>query len=112
MSEGVSDDYVQSVEIDVVGVPPKPVIVPGPPGTVGSTITADGSESYSPEELPLTFMWSLVTQPNSTAALSSTTMPTTSFIADVAGTYTLQLLVFDGELKSDPAAMAVIQVDP
>jgi hypothetical protein len=113
ISEGVSDDLSHRFEIDVAGAPPVAIIGLGPPGTAGSTITADANQSYSPESLPITFTWRLAMRPSgSVAVLTSTNETTTSFVGDVAGAYALELTAFDGELASDPPTTAMIHVDP
>jgi hypothetical protein len=64
---------------------------------VGAVVQLDGSASNDPDgDLPLTFTWTLTTQPDgSAAALSSATSPQPVLALDVPGIYSLQLEVDD-----------------
>ncbi|MDR4460541.1 MAG: PKD domain-containing protein [Nitrospirales bacterium] len=76
--------------------------------TVGATVQLDGSGSSDPESQPLSYQWSLVSRPvGSTATLGNPTSVTPTFVADVVGTYVVQLIVDDG-LASSPLDTATI----
>lgn len=79
---------------------------------VGDVIVLDGSGSSDPDGDSLTYQWSLVSAPGgSTAELSDTSLINPSFIADVAGTYALQLVVNDGQGDSLPdGVLAVVKI--
>ena len=70
---------------------------------VGSTVQLDGSASSDAEGDAITYAWEIVTAPEeSSAALDDATVVRPSFIADEPGEYTVQLVVSDGELSSEP----------
>ena len=62
----------------------------------GSLITLNGSGSSDANGDPLTYSWSLTTPPGSAAVLVGATSVSPTFIVDLAGTYTAQLIVNDG----------------
>jgi hypothetical protein len=75
--------------------------------SLGSTVTLNGSGT-DPQSLPLTYQWSIINKPaGSNATLSSATIATPTFVADVAGTYIAQLIVSNGALNSQPATVTI-----
>jgi hypothetical protein len=64
----------------------------------------DGRDSFDPDGNPLTYAWSFVLPlpAGSGATLSNPTAVQPTFTADVAGTYTVQLIVNDGQVSSEP----------
>ncbi len=68
----------------------------------------NGSGSTDPDGDPLTFRWTLVTKPaGSTATLTGPTTVTPTFVPDVAGTYSVQLIVNDGKVDSAPTTVTI-----
>ncbi len=87
-----------------------PVANAGPNQTVamGTTVQLNGSQSSDVDGDPLRYSWSFVSLPPiSLAALSSSRNVTTTFVADVAGTYIVQLVVNDGTFNSQPSTVSV-----
>ena len=87
-----------------------PIANTGPDQTVraGSTVQLDGSLSYDPDGSALFYFWSITTKPqdsNATLSDPSAAMPT--FVADVVGTYVVQLIVGDGLLVSAPDTVMI-----
>jgi hypothetical protein len=77
-------------------------------GRIGETITLDGSKSSDADNDTLGFSWSLTSKPTgSTAVLSDPTAVNPSLAADLAGTYVVQLMVYDGHTDSMPDSCLV-----
>jgi hypothetical protein len=75
---------------------------------VGNTVTLDGSGSSDADHDPLHFSWSIVSRPEGSAAtLDSAGAGTPSFVADLAGTYVVQLIVNDGTVDSNPDSCTI-----
>jgi len=88
-----------------------PIANPGPDQViiqVGTTVQLDGSHSYDPDGDTITYLWTITTKPqNSLATLASATTATTSFVADVDGTYVITLVVSDPWVPSLPKTVTV-----
>ena len=95
-----------------------PVSVPGPNQAValGATVHLDGSQSYDPKGAAISYLWTLSKLPTgSKAVLSSRSAYNPTFVADVKGTYTLQLIVSNAHQDSAPVYLkvgAAVQVPP
>jgi hypothetical protein len=80
-----------------------PVADAGPDQNVstGSLVTLDGSGSSDADGNTITYSWSFSSKPaGSNATLSDSTIVNPTFMADVAGTYLLSLVVNDGTADS------------
>ena len=74
----------------------------------GAIVTLDGSNSSAANGEPLTYSWTLTSKPaGSAASLSSAAIAKPSFTADVAGSYTFNLIVSDGRANSSAATVTV-----
>ncbi|GAA0209104.1 hypothetical protein GCM10009123_15700 [Kangiella japonica] len=75
----------------------------------GASVTLDGSASLDVDGDPINYEWAIISAPaTSSASLDSTTSVDPSFTADVEGTYTIQLIVNDGSVKSNADTVVVI----
>ncbi len=85
-----------------------------PRGT--ALVPLDGSNSSDPDGNPLTYQWSFVQIPSgSMSALSDAATVTPSFVADLVGTYDVQLVVDDGhpaKIASDPDTVRITVTPP
>lgn len=70
---------------------------------IGSTVQFDGTQSWDPEGVPITYSWTIISQPEgSAAALSDDSSANPTFLADVHGRYEIELVVSDGSASSTP----------
>lgn len=77
---------------------------------VGETATLNGCSSSTTLSDPLTYAWSITSKPDaSNTQLVNTTSVNPSFVADVTGTYRVQLVVSSGAVSSQ-RAIAEIEV--
>jgi len=75
---------------------------------INDTVQLDGSGSGDADGDSLTFAWSFASRPiGSKTALSDTNVEQPSFVVDVTGTYTLQLIVNDGSVNSTPDTVTI-----
>jgi hypothetical protein len=113
VSDGRLGSLPATVVITVSAANRKPVAIAEAIPTqtaVGSSVVLKGSASSDPDGDPLTWSWSIALRPaGSNASIVSPTAPETSFVPDVPGTYTIQLIVRDGKVDSVPA-LVVVQV--
>jgi RHS repeat-associated protein len=108
VNDGTVDSTPSQLTISDKNSPP--VANPGPSQTVsvGSTVQLDGSHSTDVDGDPLTYSWSILNAPTgSTATLSSSTAVQPTFTADLVGSYTVQLIVNDGTVNSQPATTTI-----
>jgi VCBS repeat-containing protein len=75
---------------------------------INQLVSLNGAQSSDPEGAPLTFQWSIVSQPaGSNIALNGATTATSSFTPLVAGQYIFQLIVNDGQFASTPSTVVI-----
>jgi hypothetical protein len=91
-----------------------PVAVAGPAlrVAVGDVVGLDGTASRSADpQKPIGYRWRLLGEPaGSNATLAGAATPWPTLQPDVPGSYTLQLVVDDGILKSRPATTTITAV--
>jgi hypothetical protein len=113
----VNDGHLDSVPdlVTVTTLNSRPVADAGPDqdGLIGTPVQLNGSGSHDVDGSPLTYFWSFLAVPaGSTISLSNDTVVTPTFTPDVGGTYVAQLIVSDGQLKSEPDTVVVSVPDP
>src|ERR1039458_7009065 len=97
-----------NVTISTMSSPPVANAGPNQTVTVGATVMLNGTGSSDVDGKPLTYMWTMVTRPaGSMSALSGSTTVSPTFIADVPGTYSVQLIVNDGTANSSPSLVTI-----
>jgi hypothetical protein len=108
VNDGVTNSAASTVTISTSQILP-PTANAGSNETVElhSVVVLQGSGT-DPQNLPLTFQWSIVSAPTgSTATLSNSATPNPSFSPDVKGVYVVQLIVNNGLLNSFPATVSI-----
>ncbi len=108
----VNDGFVDSAPSTVTittGTIQAPTANAGPNQTVQQhTVVQLNGSGTDPQGLQLTYLWALLSKPTgSTAVLSSTTIMSPSFSADLPGTYVAQLIVNNGQLNSAPSTVTI-----
>ncbi|MEI9476509.1 MAG: Ig-like domain-containing protein [Deltaproteobacteria bacterium] len=104
---------VATVSITVDPVNDPPVANGGTDQNVitGQLVTLNGSESYDPDGMMITFLWSFEEVPRKShvtdSSLSDITSAKPQFTPDLRGRYRLQLVVNDGVLNSDPDEVVI-----
>ncbi len=107
VSNGTASDNATAV-ISTVSTPPVANAGPNQTVNLGSTVTLDGSKSSDTDGNPLTYSWSLISIPATSAAtLSNSRSVNPTFVADVPGSYIAQLVVNDGNSNSQPSTVMV-----
>ena len=75
---------------------------------VGDTVTLDGTTSQDAEGDALTYQWRMVSAPSiSWPAIQNGITARPAFLADAAGAYTVELVVSDGDLESEPDTVTI-----
>jgi len=108
VNDGKADSLPDTVFISTQNS--KPVANAGPDQTVplGGQVFLDGSASHDVDGDSVTYNWQLMSQPQSSAAvLQNATTSQPSFVADKAGSYTIELIVNDGLADSNPDQVVI-----
>ncbi|MCC7684699.1 PKD domain-containing protein [Janthinobacterium sp. FW305-128] len=101
-------DAIKQIIADIAAVPPVAQAGPLQSVVTGTVVTLDGSASSADAGRTLSYAWTLQSRPaGSTASLSSPTSVRPTFTADVAGTYVASIIVNDGKVSSNAAAVSI-----
>ena len=97
--------------VTITTINSRPVADAGPDQLVvlGQTVPLDGSKSHDVDGDQLTFRWSLLSQPPGVVpvTLSDPTAVHPTFVANLPGTYVVQLIVHDGAEESLPDTVVI-----
>lgn len=109
VNQGMARSVPDLVRVRVPSATPDPTAVAGPDQSVGAGahVSLDGSASWDPESLPLSYRWTQTSGPP--VVLSDPTAINPSFTAPVgpASTLTFSLVVSNGAQASAPASVRV-----
>ena len=101
VNDGTVNSIADTVSISTNNSPPVANAGPDQAALVTDTVTLNGSGSSDVDGDALTYSWSFTSVPASSGAtLSDATAVNPSFIIDLPGTYTAQLIVNDGSVNS------------
>lgn len=113
VDDGGQASLPDTVNITVEGAGELPVANAGSGQTVevGDTVRLDGSGSYDPGGESLGYAWSFRILPSgSSASMSNPASVSPSFVADLEGTYEVNLVVSDSTSSSEPDTTVIIAV--
>jgi RHS repeat-associated protein len=111
VSDGRITSAAAPVTLTVQAVNDPPTADAGPDRAVwvGEWVTLDGHLSNDTDGDPLTYVWTMTSQPaGSSAALTNSMSVNAAFMPDKAGPYQVQLRVHDGLFQSDPAFVEIV----
>lgn len=101
----------RSVKVSTVNSKPVAYAGAGQSVAVGATVQLDGTASSDVDGDPLSYVWTYVSVPAGSNALSagigSFRSARAFFVADVAGTFIVQLVVNDGKTDSDSSTVVI-----
>jgi hypothetical protein len=110
VNDGIVDSEPATVTITAETGNSQPMANAGPDQNVatGTEVTLDGTGSQDADGDPLNYNWTIVSMPSgSTAELSDPTADQPTFVADMDGTYVIELVVNDGTVDSEPVMVTV-----
>ncbi len=115
VNDGTDDSEADTVMVMVGGENTAPVANAGANQTVveGNNAMMDGSASADADGNALTFKWSFTSSPvnDPDPMLTNPDTATPTFPANVTGTYSVQLIVNDGTVDSEPATATIMVGD-
>lgn len=108
VNDGTIDSAPDTVALTTVNSPPVANAGPDLHVPLGGTAMLDGSASSDADGDPLRYEWTLVgVPPGSAATLSDPGAVAPTIVADVPGTYVIDLVVWDGVATSAPDTVLV-----
>jgi len=108
VNDGTADSSPDTVLISTQNSAPLANAGSDQRANLNDLITLDGSASSDVDGDNLTYLWSLLAKPlGSIAVLDDNSAVNSQFVLDVAGNYSLQLVVNDGQVNSAPDVVLV-----
>lgn len=112
VNDGEFDSNIDTVLVELIKKNERPVANAGDDQAdlQGNSVNLDGTNSYDPENDPLSYHWTVGAKPEGAiVTIDNADQANASFSGDIAGTYVVYLVVNDGQLDSD-ADTAVIEL--
>lgn len=101
-------DDIRQIIAEVAAVPPVAQAGAAQNVLTGAVVTLDGSASSADAGRKLSYAWTLQSRPaGSAASLSAPTSARPTFTADLAGEYVASVIVHDGKVSSNAAAVSI-----
>jgi uncharacterized membrane protein len=114
--ENVTSNHLIEVTFEIDNQPPVADAGPDQNAITGQMVALNGSKSYDPEGVMITFLWAFIDVPATSnvtnTSLSDVNSAKPEFTPDVNGTYRLALIVNDGRLDSIPDEVVIYATAP
>jgi hypothetical protein len=108
VNDGSLNSNTASVTVSTINTPPVANAGPDQTANVGAVVQLNGAGSTDVDGDPLSYKWSFTAVPTgSTAVLSSLSAVNPTFTIDREGTFTVQLIVNDGKVDSQPKTVTI-----
>lgn len=110
VSDGKANSLEKSVTVTASAANATPIANAGAGQNIvtGAMVTLDATASSDANGDRITYSWTLLSKPTgSLAALNSVILPKPTFIADINGMYTAQVVVNDGKIDSNPSIVTI-----
>jgi len=108
VNDGINDSPPDIIEFVPLNTRPVARAIYNEPVRVSETVILSAEKSEDIDDDPITCQWKLTSIPNgSFAKLSDPKSVKPTFVADMKGQYTVQLIVNDGQMDSDPFELTI-----
>jgi len=115
VNDGTVDSISDTAQITALNTLPVADAGPDQQVSVSSLVLLDGNASFDGDKADLTYQWALSSKPlGSVATLTNPSTVNPSFVADLVGSYTFDLIVNDGsdDSLSDSVIITVSNTQP
>lgn len=109
VNDGYDDSVPDTATISTSNTPPvADAGGPYPDVTTGDSVDLDGTMSFDVDDDPLSYLWSILSQPEGSAAVvTNALLATARLVTEIDGLYIVQLIVNDGISDSEPSTASI-----